>query len=249
MLFEYDNSFPGFLCACAELFNTGDISANSIIKQSEQGDLFQERIVTKHDDERAAKVWHRISASFSYEYMYKIMASFLSDTKNADESLAKYMYKVYRKILPQADVSDKDAMNFEISSRRTTREAHLYAGLVRFSELIDQTFYAPIKPECNILPLLGDHFSHRFNTMKLVIHDVGRNMAILYEPGTQWFIAENFYLDADLEDVISAKEKQIQDMWKLYHTTIAIKERTNPKCQRNFMPRHYWEYITEMKNK
>ncbi|MBR6500664.1 MAG: DUF4130 domain-containing protein [Firmicutes bacterium] len=27
---------------------------------------------------------------------------------------------------------------------------------------------------------------------------------------------------------------------------MAIKERTNPSCQRNFMPKKYWEHLTEM---
>lgn len=246
MVFEYDTSFPGFLCSCAELFNTGDITHNSIVKQGSQVELFQDRVSVVRDDERSRKFWYRISKVFSPDYLYKILASFLSDTKDADISLAKYMYKVYKKMLPQSDVSDYDAMIFESSSKRATGEAHLYKGMVRFSELYDNTYYAPIKPECNILPLIGNHFSARFNTMKLVIHDVKRSMAILYEPGAKWFIAENFFLDAKLDDIISDKEKQIRAMWKLYHTTIAIKERTNLKCQMNFMPRHYWEYITEM---
>ena len=59
-------------------------------------------------------------------------------------------------------------------------------------------------------------------------------------------LLQKILLDAKLDDIISDKEKQIRAMWKLYHTTIAIKERTNLKCQMNFMPRHYWEYITEM---
>lgn len=249
MFFEYDRSFPGFLSACAELFNTGDIVHNAVVREGTSTELFEDRIQVLRDDERAAKFWRRVSIRFSPLYMQKVLESFLSDIVNADVSLAKYMYRVYKKMLPEADVSDSDSMIFEKASKRTAGEAHLHKGLVRFSELNDKTYYAPIKPECNILPVIGNHFSLRFNTMKLIIHDVRRSMAFIYEPGTKWFIAENFTLDVNLNDIISENEKKIRNMWKLYHQTIAIKERTNPQCQMNFMPRHYWEYITEMQEK
>jgi probable DNA metabolism protein len=42
-------------------------------------------------------------------------------------------------------------------------------------------------------------------------------------------------------------EKEYQDLWKKYFETIAIKERTNPRCQKNFMPVRYWKNLTELR--
>jgi hypothetical protein len=35
-------------------------------------------------------------------------------------------------------------------------------------------------------------------------------------------------------------------LWRSYYDTIAIRERLNPKKQRQDMPVKYWKYLTEM---
>ena len=35
------------------------------------------------------------------------------------------------------------------------------------------------------------------------------------------------------------QEEEVRDLWRLYFQTIAIRERTNPRCQKNFMPSRY----------
>ena len=42
-------------------------------------------------------------------------------------------------------------------------------------------------------------------------------------------------------------ERQYQKLWKQYFETIAIRERTNPRCQKTLMPVRYWKHLTEMK--
>lgn len=64
MVFEYDTSFPGFLCSCAELFNTGDIT-NSIVKQGSQVELFQDRVSVVRDDERLNFLVQNFKSIFS----------------------------------------------------------------------------------------------------------------------------------------------------------------------------------------
>jgi len=54
-------------------------------------------------------------------------------------------------------------------------------------------------------------------------------------------------IDGKLTDeMMAADEKRFQEMWKSYHKAITIKERINPKLQKQFMPRRYWKYLTEM---
>ena len=45
---------------------------------------------------------------------------------------------------------------------------------------------------------------------------------------------------------VSDEEKEYRRLWKNYFDNIAIRERTNPRCQRNFMPVRYWKHLTEM---
>ena len=50
------------------------------------------------------------------------------------------------------------------------------------------------------------------------------------------------WLDADRMD---KDEKLYQALWKTYFKAIAIKERRNPRKQRQDMPVRYWKYLTE----
>ena len=44
-------------------------------------------------------------------------------------------------------------------------------------------------------------------------------------------------------------KKQMQEMWKNFYDTIAIKERFNPRCRMNFMPKRLWSNLPEMQEK
>ena len=48
-------------------------------------------------------------------------------------------------------------------------------------------------------------------------------------------------------EVTHSDEDKWQEMWKTYFKQIAIRERTNLKCQQNFMPKRFWKYLTEKK--
>ena len=52
------------------------------------------------------------------------------------------------------------------------------------------------------------------------------------------------FTGADIPE-ISADERHYRRLWKSYFENIAIKERTNPRCQKNFMPVRYWKHLTE----
>jgi probable DNA metabolism protein len=125
---------------------------------------------------------------------------------------------------------------------------------VRFSELTDGSFYAAIEPSCDILGLIGDHFTRRFAPIRFAIHDTRRHSAILHEPGNSWTIIDGFALalpeksstGADLLDGhLSAREKEIRAMWRRYFKAIAIGSRTNARLQLSKVPRKYRTGLTE----
>ena len=45
---------------------------------------------------------------------------------------------------------------------------------------------------------------------------------------------------------LSKEEKQFQDFWKTFFNTISIKERSNPRLQMQYMPKKYWQDLTEL---
>ena len=43
----------------------------------------------------------------------------------------------------------------------------------------------------------------------------------------------------------TSSEIAYQELWKLFFKTIAIRERTNSRCQMQFMPKKYWQDLIE----
>ena len=63
---------------------------------------------------------------------------------------------------------------------------------------------------------------------------------------------KDFHL-ASGEDVkiiqdLSAREEEFSKMWQDFYKMVAIKERKNEKCRRNFMPKKYWPYLLEVRD-
>lgn len=56
-------------------------------------------------------------------------------------------------------------------ARKVSRESHRMLGLIRFRNLPEDIYYAPIKPDFNILTILAPHFARRLPSQKWVIHD------------------------------------------------------------------------------
>lgn len=124
------------------------------------------------------------------------------------------------------------------------RELHKMKGFLRFQEMENGFFYAPIETKHFILFSLAAHFQKRMLNEHFVIHDQKRGVYAFYDTKKMCFFKE--------EDVKSfsfcptEKEKEMKSLWKTFFQAISILERENKKCQRNFMPKRYWKYLTEM---
>ncbi|MDR2156627.1 MAG: TIGR03915 family putative DNA repair protein, partial [Clostridiales Family XIII bacterium] len=105
-----------------------------------------------------------------------------------------------------------------------------------------EILYAPIEPDNDVVEFLAPHFCDRFKNDPFIIHDKKRGKALVAF-GKIRYVAD-FADESLLRD--TEEEKAYRKLWRRYFDAIAIKERTNPKCQRNFMPVRYWKHITEV---
>ena len=101
--------------------------------------------------------------------------------------------------------------------------------------------YSPIEPQCDVVEFLAPHFCDRFKNEAFLIHDVRRGKALAAYQG-EWYVRG--FTRREL-DPFSKKEKDYQNMWKTYFKNMAIRERLNPRCQKNRMPMRYWKHLTE----
>ncbi|MDR3224726.1 MAG: TIGR03915 family putative DNA repair protein [Clostridiales Family XIII bacterium] len=107
-----------------------------------------------------------------------------------------------------------------------------------------EILYARISPDHEVLEFLAPHFTDRFKSDPFIIHDTKRGRALIAWH-RRWHIEDFTEQDAALF-ANTANEEAYRGMWRKYFDTIAIKERTNPRCQRNFMPARYWQNLPEM---
>ncbi|MCG8430221.1 MAG: TIGR03915 family putative DNA repair protein [Candidatus Omnitrophica bacterium] len=129
-------------------------------------------------------------------------------------------------------------------SRKVGREAYRMRGLVRFQELADGVYYARILPDHDILGLIAPYFAIRLADRRWIIHDEKRHKAVVYDR-ERWYSTE-IRIKETLR--FSTREQQYRRLWKEYFQRIAIDERSNPRAQKQFMPRRYWRNLTEMQD-
>lgn len=249
-VFVHDGTVPGFLCAAAELLNerlSGGSGADSAVRgPAAAAELFEDRRLVPRDEVRARRLWERLSARVGAEAAGLLIEAFLSDLPGADGAAAAMAVRLWREgARALDDLAEPDAALLERASKRARGEAHRFLGLVRFAELRDGAWYARIDPDCDVLPLIADHFADRFPAMRWIIHDGRRGTAVLHEGGPAWAAAEGFELSPG-GIPYSETEIGLRGAWRKYFDAVAIANRENPRLQASFLPKKHWKNLPEM---
>lgn len=241
----YDGSFEGAMTGVYKMFHdrVDEDGATLQTEAAEQMALFDTFEVVTTDFERAERVTKWMGETFEAEGIRRVATAYLSDAPDYGTRLfraLKACHKMKRKDALM-NLADPAVMALYDLYRKVVRAEHLMVGLLRFKELENGTFYAYFEPPYNLLPLLMPHFEQRLGDQTWVIHDGLRGQAAFYD-GTHSFLNALEPMD---DVAFSKQEAMFQELWQGYFKHIAIKERLNPKCQRNFMPKKYWKFLVE----
>ena len=257
VVLSHDGSFAGFLCAVAEAINASRSASTALSIRGPVPctELFDDTIAVPADEGRAMRLWERLSRKCGEDAMRICFDAFCSDFGMKEDAIARALVRMSREGRQALeDLADPDISLVEKAALRARAQAHLITGLLRFSELRDGSWFAPIEPDCDILRLIGDHFAARYADMSFAIHDRKRGIALLYRPGSPWKIVSGFSIEtdtvspADNDDLpFSDRETAIRSGWIAYFDAIAINQRKNPRLQVGHMPRKYWRFLPEMK--
>jgi len=238
----YDGSFDGFLSVIYACYYTR--IPESIERENDYNfDMLYEDIVIETDMNKSNKVYKAIIEKISQDTLFHVYQAFLSEEYGVELKLFKYIqigFKLGSKVNDL--LTDTTVNEVQKYSRKVGFEAHRFLGLVRFQEF-KGILYAAIKPTYNIVELIGNHFSARLKNEKWVIHDVKRKIGIVYENN------EMILRDLKFEKLESHEEEELfyQNLWKVFHKSVSIKERTNERLQMQHMPKKYWDNLIEMK--
>ncbi|MDE6387412.1 MAG: TIGR03915 family putative DNA repair protein [Lachnospiraceae bacterium] len=137
---------------------------------------------------------------------------------------------------------------FELA-RRTANEVHHEVEFIRFKELQQDILYAKIGPENNVVPFLMPHFADRLSVESFMIHDEKRDLFGVHPAKKEWYLVSGVEGFEEESLVWSDNELKVQELFTLFHKTIAIAERKNSRLQQQMLPLRFQEYMVEFGQK
>ena len=253
-VYTFDGTMDGLLTAVFDAYALHE-QPEQLLKSGDALPLFCEHLYhVTTDEEKARRVWTGLEKHLPREAMKLISVSWLSELPELPTPLFLYIYKVFR----QGDIShnfaDDDVLSVIDIAHSVLHEQLRMKQFIRFQKAKDGTYLAVVSPDHNVLPLITDHFSDRFNDQPWLIYDAKRHYGFYYD-GKAAPIRVTFEDEAAVPfnlnngklnaEVLSHDDQLFQDLWRTYFKAICIKERMNPRKQLQDMPRRYWKYMTE----
>ncbi|MCL2742103.1 MAG: TIGR03915 family putative DNA repair protein [Oscillospiraceae bacterium] len=238
----YDSSFEGLLCALYRCFK-GKFKPGGIYPLgTEQGSLLGGCEFVE-SDEGLARRMHGFLQGRMAEGFRMLYNLYLSERPGIGPLIFDFV-RLGVRYGPTFTERHQDPVIAEARklSGKVGKEAAKLVGLLRFKEVGDGIYYAPLEPEYNVVPSISQHFAERFASLRWVIHDLRRGMGSVYD-GSDWYVTE---LPSGLFESMRDVRADYEAMWKAFHEKLSNPERRNPRCQRRFMPGRYWRHLTEM---
>lgn len=250
LVFYYDRSFEGLLTVVFDAYDRREFPERLVAEGCPEPMFTQRvhRVVT--DGERARRVWSGLCRKVEGYVSRMLACLWLSEEEGADELLMRYLFKVFDSPRGVAfNFADDDMLQAKKIAQRVSQEGHRLIQFVRFRKAADGTYFAPVAPRHNSLPLAVNHFRERFSDQRWIIYDMKRGYGYSYDlERVQEITLE---LREDMQDgklpaaLSDGSEELYSRLWKEYYEALAIKERSNPALRRRNMPARYWKYMTE----
>ncbi len=241
VVYVYDGSYEGLLCCVFESYTFRETPIKIVSAESNELFLFDTKdIVT--EQAKADRVYKSLSKKMGKEAKELTETAFLIDRDDKADVLYRFIclgYNVGAKVfymLGNEIVSEVHNM-----SKAVMFEKHRIIEFVRFSEF-NGALISVVEPKHFVLPLIEEHFSSRFPDEQFLIYDKKFKVAIVHASGRTMLVSmESLELPP-----VEENEMFFRKLWAGYYDAIAIKERINPKCRMNHMPKRFWKHLTEM---
>ncbi|MDD2496706.1 MAG: TIGR03915 family putative DNA repair protein [Desulfitobacteriaceae bacterium] len=244
LIYLYDGTFEGLLTAIYQAYYRREKPDSITTGSAMQTHLFGRTVQITTDSKKAEKVSQAVREKISPAALSNILFAFLSEQNEATTWVYHYLdlgWKMGKNV--DLCLNHNPVLKILDLARKVKGERHRMLGLIRFRRLNLKydIYYAPYKPDYNITGLVAPHFARRLADQNWIIHDTGRNLAALFNQ-KEWLLTE-FQLDKIPSP--AANEETYQKLWKNYFNSVTIKERYNPKLQKQNMPMKYWRYLIE----
>ncbi len=211
-------------------------------------ELFCEYVEVETSVKKSVAVEQLIKKHLSYDAYWHIYHALLSDDEKKADAVLGTMLEA-RQIADSTKIMqhlthDKVQKVFELS-RKVSNEAHYFLELIRFAELENGVLFSKIAPKSQILSCIGDHFANRFPLENFMIYDETHRQFLVHQKEKQWVLVWDEELDLEAVSRVSYAEGVFSELWKDFFKSISIKERENPKLQKQHLPIRFRSNIVE----
>jgi probable DNA metabolism protein len=250
LYFIYDNTFEGLLACVFDAFNRRTFPQR-IVRTDIVPPLFTESFRVITDETKSERVLKALKKKISPSAVRMLFVCFLSELDGIEMVIFRYIQKaVTASKSIETNFADADVLELSKVYKKVIREEEHVRQFVRFQKTADNIYFAAIEPLYNVLLLTAGFFKNRYADQQWIVYDTKRKYGLFYDLNT----VETVYFDnLDISpltgninpDKLDASELDFRNLWKDYLAAITIRERINPKLQRQFMPLRFWKYLTE----
>ncbi|MFD2146404.1 TIGR03915 family putative DNA repair protein [Mucilaginibacter antarcticus] len=211
--------------------------------------MFEDTLKVTTSPDYASRVLKGLRKKLSPNSVQRIYIAHMAEMVNEDNNIVGYIRYVFDNTENiEDDYGNRYVIRLSEVIRMMWRERHRMEAFIRFQKLQDETYYAVIEPDFNVLPLLIKHFRNRYTDQKFIIYDIKRNYGIYYDLHDTEFINLDFSNVAKPTDTIAAyteEEAIYQHLWKNYFQSVNIAARKNTRLHVRHIPKRYWKHLTE----
>jgi probable DNA metabolism protein len=245
----YDGTFEGLLSAVFEIYDRRLTHVKMEKEETYTSALFEDKLKIATDEVRAGRVLKGLRQKLSATGIQRLYIAHMAGIAGEDDNVVgyiRYAFDAGQNI--EEDYGNKYVMRISEIVQMMRRERHRMEAFVRFQKLKDNTFYAVIQPDFNVLPMLIRHFRDRYADQKWIIYDMKRGYGLHYDLHDTQFISMEFSSVHNAANVLAAFEQDegiYQHLLKNYFQSVNIPARKNTKLHLRHIPKRYWKHLTE----
>lgn len=245
----YDGTFEGLLTVVFEIYDRKLGQVNVQKAGDADSAMFEEVLNVSTDEYRATRVLNGLRDKLSTNGVQRVYVAHLAGIANEDNSIVGFIrYAFDAKENIEENYGNRYVQRVSEVVKMMRREKHRMEAFIRFQKLQDETYYAVIEPDFNILPLLIRHFKSRYADQKWMIYDIKRHYGLYYDLHDTEFISMEFSdvkSAANVAASFNKDEEVYQHLWRNYFKSVNIASRKNTKLHIRHIPKRYWKHLTE----
>lgn len=245
-IYVFDGSMEGLLTAIFEYYERRPAVVSLVRKSDYQPRAFEEELIIVTDDTKAERVWNGLKRRLTSESLQRCYSAYLSEQPASFQHLFDFACYIFNGGA-ETNYGNPHVLALAQTERKVHREKHRMEAFIRFQKTGDGLYFAQVRPDFNVLPLIIPHFKNRYADQPWLIYDLTRNYGIHYDLQSVREITIDLAFEAETVPaaLCDASEALYTLLWKDYFKSTNIPARRNTKLHIKHVPKRYWKYLTE----